>query len=143
MVLTRFSPFAPAMWNQFDQLQSEVNRLFQRYDRAEPAVFPPLNVWEQDDVYHVEAELPGVELADLDITVTGPNQLTIKGQRKPAAPEGGAAHRQERVFGAFARTVTMPVQIDADKVDARFENGVLKLALPKHEAAKPRKIIVK
>jgi HSP20 family protein len=99
--------------------------------------------WEQDDSYQLEAELPGIDLADLDITVTGPNQLTIKGQRKATPPADATPHRQERVFGEFVRTVSVPSMLDADKVDARFENGVLKLTLPKHEAAKPRKITIR
>ena len=85
----------------------------------------------------------GVDLADLDITVIGSNQLTIKGQRRPLELRGGAAHRQERAFGAFVRSVTLPTSLDADKIEAKLENGVLKLTLPKHEAAKPRKIAVK
>ena len=86
-------------------------------------------------------ELLDVDL--LDITVTGPSQVTIKGERKPAEPKDGTAHRRERIFGSFVRTVTLPSVLDADKVEAKLENGVLKLTLPKHEAAKPRKITVK
>jgi len=144
MLLTRWNRWTPTVWNQWNQLQSEVNRMFEQFDTpraAESAV--PLNLWEENDVYHVEAELPGVELSDLDITVTGPSQLTIKGERKPIEPKDGAAHRRERVFGTFVRTITLPAALDAEKVDAKLENGVLKLTLPKHEAAKPRKISVK
>jgi HSP20 family protein len=145
MLVTRWNPWNPNVWGQLNQLQNEVNRIFERYDgsRQEPDVFPALNLWERDDAFLLEAELPGVDLADLDITVTGPNQLTLKGERKSAGPKGGAAHRQERLFGNFVRTVTLPTAIDADKVDARLENGVLKLTLPKHETAKPRKIAIK
>jgi len=145
MILTRWNPWSPNAWGQFNQLQNEVNRIFERYDggRAEPAAFPPLNLWENDNGFHLEAELPGIELADLEITVTGPNQLTLKGQRKAVEPKDSAAHRQERLFGSFVRTVTLPTAVDADNVEARFENGVLKLDLPKHEDAKPRKISIK
>jgi HSP20 family protein len=58
-------------------------------------------------------------------------------------PEGGAWHRQERGQGNFVRTLTLPTQVDAEKVEAKLEHGVLQLRLPKHEAAKPRKIVVK
>jgi len=145
MILTRWNPWGTNVWGSFNQLQNEVNRIFERYDesRQEPAAFPPLNLWENENGFHLQAELPGVELADLDITVTGPKQLTIKGQRKPVELKGSAAHRQERMFGNFVRTVTLPTSIDADQVDARLENGVLKLELPKHEDAKPRKIAIK
>jgi len=145
MILTRWNPWAPTVWGSFNQLQNEVNRIFERYDngRQESAPFPALNLWENENGYHLEAELPGIELEDLDITVTGPNQLTLKGQRKATELKDSAAHRQERIFGSFARTLTLPTSINAEKVDARLENGVLKLDLPKHEDAKPRKIAVK
>ena len=78
----------------------------------------------------------------LQIFVTEGNQLTIQGERKPL-DEKGIWHRQERGFGNFVRVLTLPVQVNADRVDARFENGVLLIKLAKHEAAKPRKIAVK
>lgn len=145
MLLTRWNPWTPSAWNSFNQLQGEMNRIFERFDnsRQETAVFPLLNLWQQGDTYHLEAELPGLDLADLEVAVTGPNQLTLKGERKSATPDGGTPHRQERAFGSFVRTVSLPTDIDADRVDARLENGVLKISLPKHEAAKPRKIAIK
>jgi HSP20 family protein len=105
--------------------------------------FPPVNVWEEDDNLYIEAELPGLKLEDLEIFVTGNNQLTLKGERKPLKIEKGIKHRQERGFGKFVRTLTLPWAVDAEKVDARFENGVLKITLAKHESAKARKIHVK
>src|SRR5262249_4877843 len=63
-----------------------------------------------------------------------------KGERKQPVPEKGVWHRQERNYGSFARTFTLPYPVDADKVDARLENGVLLIRLAKHESARPRKI---
>lgn len=145
MLLTRWNPWAQNVWGPFNQLQSEVNRIFERYDgsRGEPAAFPALNLWETENGYQLEAELPGIPLKDLEITVVGPNQLTIKGQRTTPEVKDGTPHRQERAFGHFARSVTFPAALDADKVEAALENGVLKLTLPKHESAKPRKIAIK
>jgi HSP20 family protein len=126
-----------------------MNRMFDRWGGAgNPlsgafAVFPTLNVWEENDQVFVEAELPGLDLKDLEIYVTGGNQLTLKGERKPAAPDKGAWHRRERTFGNFVRTLTLPFPVDADKVEAKLENGVLLVKLAKHESAKPRKIPVK
>ena len=135
------------VWNQFQQFQDEMNRLFDRWGNgrsfAGPASFPPLNVWEEGEEVFVEAELPGLNLKDLEIYVTGGNQLAIKGERKPNMPEKGVWHRQERAFGAFSRSLTLPFPVNADKVDARLENGVLHLKLTKHESARPRKIPVK
>jgi HSP20 family protein len=140
---------ANPVWNQLSQLQQEMNRLFSRWGddggrwTGLAGGFPAMNVWEDADQVFVEAELPGLDLKDLEIYVTGGNQLTLKGERKPAAPEKGVWHRQERTFGKFARSLTLPFTVDADKVDARFENGVLLVKLPKHESARPRKIAVK
>jgi HSP20 family protein len=143
---SRWQSFNP-VWNQFQQFQDEMNRLFDRWSNggpfAAPSSFPALNVWEDGEEVFVEAELPGLNLKDLEIYVTGGNQLTIKGERKPNLPEKGVWHRQERSFGAFNRSLTLPFPVDADKVDARLEDGVLHLKLTKHESARPRKIPVK
>jgi len=148
MTRSRWQPGGP-FWDQVQQLQSELNQLFHRWtgpgrgpsDTGE-GDFPALNVWEDTDAVHVEAELPGMSHNDIEIYVTGGNQLTLKGERKPVAAEGALWHRQEREHGRFVRTFPLPVNVDADKVEARFENGVLVVKLPKHAAAKPRKINV-
>ena len=82
-------------------------------------------------------------LADLEITVVGGNQLTVKGERRPLTPEKGVWHRQERAFGPFSRTLALPFHVDPERVEARLENGVLTVKLAKHESARPRKIVVK
>jgi HSP20 family protein len=105
--------------------------------------FPALNIWQDEGAIYAEAELPGMELNDLEIYVTGGNQLTIKGERKQPKLEKGTWHRQERGFGSFSRIVTLPSDVNAEKVEARLVNGVLTITMPKSEAAKPRKIIVK
>ena len=146
MVMSRFE-LAPSLWNQVHQFQNEMNRIFDRWGHSHSwsslGTFPAINVWEEGDQVLVEAELPGLDLKDLEIFVTGGWQLTIKGERKPVALEKGVWHRQERSYGSFIRSLTLPIAVDADKVEARFENGVLKVTLAKHESAKPRKITVK
>jgi len=148
---TRWQPFNP-MWDQVQQLQTEMNRLLDRWTdgggrRTLGALlahsFPPVNVWENADHVYVEAELPGMEPKDLEIDVSAGNQPTIKGERKQQLPETAVTHRQERGVGSFTRSLTLPFDVDPEKVDARFENGVLLIDLAKHEAAKPRKIAVK
>jgi HSP20 family protein len=133
------------VWHSLNDVQHEVNRLFDRWGRHPFGIgeFPTINLWESDDALCLEAELPGLELEDLEIFVTGNTQLTLKGERKPPVVEKGVQHRQERAFGKFTRTLTLPFAVDDSAVDARFENGVLKVRLPKHEAAKPRKIVIK
>jgi HSP20 family protein len=144
---TRWQPFNP-LWQQLQQFQSEMNHLFDRWGEdggrgSAAAAFPPVNVYEEGENLYVEAELPGVSLQDLEIYVAGQDQLALKGERKPQAPEKGVRHRQERGFGAFSRTLSLPFAVDPDKVDARLENGILRVQLVKHESARPRKIVVK
>lgn len=148
MFATRWNPLLQSWWSQFNQLHNEVDRLFEPRSNGnrlgrDAAVFPPINLWEDGDSVQVEAELPGFRLEDLDITVTGQNQLSIKGERKLEGPQKGVQHRRERFVGSFTRTLTLPVAIDAAQVDARLENGVLRIRLAKQEQAKPRKITVK
>jgi len=136
------------LWNQLNQFQSEMNRVFDHWSNGgwtgnNVAGYPAVNVWEEGDQVFVEAELPGQDLKSLELQVTGGNQLTIKGEQKPTAPEKGVWHRRERGQGAFTRTLTLPFLVDADKVEARLENGVLLVKLAKHESARPRKIVVK
>jgi HSP20 family protein len=148
MALSRWQTFDP-VWKQLQQLQSEMNHLFRRWGEdgmrtLSGASYPPVNVWEEADTLFVNAELPGMRLEDLEIFVTGNNQLTVKGERKPSVPSKTAVeHRHERGFGAFVRVLPLPFAVDPAQVEARLENGVLRVKLPKHESAKPRKIAVK
>jgi len=142
---TRWEPF----FGQLHQIQTDLNHLFNRWgDRwgdgsslfNVPTTFPAVNVWEDGDFARLEVELPGMDLKDLEIYVTGGNQLTLKGDRKQPTLDKGVWQRQERGYGNFVRTLTLPFQVDPEKVEAKFENGVLRVALAKHESAKPRKI---
>ncbi len=146
MLTSRWQSFHP-VWNQLNAFQNEMNRLFKAEGRDGQAwggaEFPPFNVWENGENLFVEAELPGFDLNGLEIYVTGGNSLTIQGERKQAEVDKSVWHRQERVYGRFVRTLTLPFAVDADKVDAKFEHGVLTLTLSRHESAKPRKITVK
>jgi HSP20 family protein len=105
--------------------------------------YPAVNMWEDEDFVQVEAELPGLKLSDLDITVTGDNQLTLRGKRPPLAMEKVECHRVERIAGDFERTLMLPIKVEASKVEAHLENGVLTIKMAKSAAAKPRKIPVK
>jgi HSP20 family protein len=130
-------------------LRDEVDRLFDSFALSKPGdvmrrfvqpqVFPAVNLWEQDDAVFVEAELPGVQQADLDLSVTG-DELLLKGKRVPPRDGSQAFHRRERGEGEFARAVKLPVDVNADAVEATLENGVLLVRLPKAEVVRPRKI---
>ena len=147
-ILTRWEPFRE-LRNEMSRFQRGMDRLFGRWGiefPTRPALavsYPAVNLWEDDDFVYAEAELPGLKLPDLEITVTADNQLTLKGKREPAAPEKVEWHRQECGFGSFERVLSLPVSVDPTKVEARLENGVLSIKMAKGAAAKPRKIPVK
>jgi HSP20 family protein len=132
-------------WREMDRLQREMNRLFSDVsgrNRVAPS-FPAMNVWTNQEGAVVTAELPGVNPDDIDIAVVG-DTLTLNGARQPEElQEGERYHRQERGFGKFTRTFQLPFQVEADKVEANFEKGILYISLPRAEADKPRKISVK
>lgn len=142
MLSTNWQPLA-----EVNRLRNEMDRVFGHYPggngHRRVFTYPLLNVWEDDDNLFVEAELPGFELDDLEIYVTGGNQLSISGERKQPEHEGGAWHRQERAFGKFRRSLDLPGDVVSDSVSASFHYGVLTLTLPKAEEAKPRRIEVK
>jgi HSP20 family protein len=139
----------PTFWTRLNRLHGEVDRLLDRFGfdlpRSLPLAptYPLVNVWEDADAFRVEAELPGLKQEDVQVAVTNRKQVTIQGERKPDEAPQGTWHRRERGFGRFQRSFTLPAAIDADKVEAKLEQGVLKLTLPKAEEAKPRKIAVK
>ena len=137
----------PGAWSPFDELRSlqrEMNRLFDGYEGGYAmSRFPALNVWGNGDNVIVTAELPGMETDNLDISVVN-NQLTIKGERKADKPAADAVcHRCERSGGTFVRTVRLPFAVESDKVTAKYENGVLTIVMPRHEATRPKQIEIK
>src|SRR5262245_57343061 len=100
------------LWHEMSRFQDELNRVFGRFvpNTAGAAANggPFVNVWEDDDAFHAEADLPGLNLDKFEVFVTEGNQLTIQGERKAPEFEGAVWHRQERPFGQFSRTLTLP-----------------------------------
>jgi len=142
-MLTRMTnDFAPLF-----RLQNEMNRWMENFFEDAPAVrpygsrYPALNTWEDGDNAWVEAELPGLGLEDIEVLVSG-GEVTINGERKLGEPQGATWHRRERSHGRFSRTLTLPWDVDADKVHATLRDGVLTVQLPKAETAKPKKVKV-
>ena len=103
---------------------------------------PAITAWENDETMHLEAELPGLAMEDLEITVVG-DQLTITGELKNRLEADARVLRRERGIGRFTRTITLPYAVNAENVDATLKDGILTVRLPKSETAKPRKITVK
>lgn len=133
-------------------LRTEVDKLFDDFfvspiERRIPGAarrnaYPSFNGWESQECYFIEAECPGLAIDDLELSITG-NQLSVSGQRKFEFPDETIFHRRERGTGRFNRVLSLPSEVQADKVEASLQNGVLTIRLPKAESAKPRKIEVK
>ena len=134
-------------WSEMERLRREMNRLFNNYpattgSRVNPG-YPAMNVWTNEDGVVVTAELPGIDPEKLDIAVVE-NTLTLSGERTPLKlAEGDVYHRRERGCGKFTRSFQLPFNVEANNVQAVYEKGVLHITLPRAEADKPRKIVVK
>ena len=147
MTLTRWQPF-----NDLVSLRDAMDRLFSD-SFVRPARWPsqadegaatlPLDMYETDEDVIVKASVPGIKPDDVEVTMQD-GVLQIRGESEQEREETeGRYHYRERHYGSFARAVRLPGNVDADKVDAEFENGVLTVRIPKAEQAKPRKITVK
>jgi HSP20 family protein len=104
--------------------------------------YPLVNVREDAEAVHVEAEVPGVAQDQIEVLVQHGTELTLQGERPAKSGANGTWHRQERGAGRFRRVLTLPAPVDGAKVEARLEHGVLRLTLPKAESVKPRRIPV-
>ncbi len=135
----------PDLWQEMDQLQQEMNRLFNAASSGHvfaPPSYPALNIWINDNGQIISAELPGLTPEDINIDVTG-DALSISGERRyEQIPREAVHHRRERTFGSFSRTVQLPFMVDTNKVEAQFKDGILLVSLPRAEADKPRKVAI-
>jgi HSP20 family protein len=137
----------PAGVSEFERLRQDLNRLFNGRTgfegRESPAgVFPLLNVSQDEENLYVRSEIPGTALEQLDVSVTG-RSLTISGER--AIPEESSNvryHRREREAGKFRRQLNLPADVDNEKVQAKYQHGILMVVLSKSEKAKPKKISI-
>jgi len=145
-------PFGRQWWgypfNDFHKLEREMRRLFDEAmdsfvdRRATSRRFPLTNVYETAESVVVEVAVPGVSVAELELSVTG-DTLTLKGERKPELPEGATYVGKERHHGPFSRAVALPRSVDATQAKAEYADGILTVALPKAPEAKARTIQVK
>lgn len=126
-------------WREFERM----HRALSRWTSPSTIDFPAVNVWVAGDTAVVTTELPGVDPNAIDISVVG-KSLTLRGSRDPEElKQDESYHRRERWSGQFTKTIEMPFNIESTKVEAKFTNGILQIMLPRAEADKPRKIVVK
>ena len=136
-------------WRPGMALRDAMNQLFEDaiVDRLTPTTpfssgMFPVDIRESGDAIEVDASIPGVKPEDIEVSATG-NSITIKGEMKRHTKRGeGEALREERYEGIFQRSFTLPTQIDPDKVEATYENGLLCVVLPKSESVRPKRVTV-
>jgi HSP20 family protein len=103
---------------------------------------PAIDMYERDDKYVVKAELPGMKEEEVDVSVVG-NRLTIKGEKKAETEvKEENYYRSERSYGSFFRSIDLPSDVDPDKIEANYEDGILEVEIPKTLAVKPKKVTV-
>jgi HSP20 family protein len=142
-------------WDPFQQLVAMRNRLnptlndpytdpyTPRTEDSFGAWAPPVDIFERQDHLVIRAEIPGVEMEDMDIRIEN-GVLTLHGERKQETEvQEQNAYRMERIYGMFTRSFSLPTTVDAAKVTATYKDGVLEVTVPKIETAKPKKVEIK
>ena len=143
-LITRWDPF-----REVATLQDRMNRMFNdqfgaltRDESLTGSFVPPVDVYEDENSIQVRLEVPGIEEKDIDIRLEN-NVLTVRGERKFEKEEKEENfHRIERRYGSFTRSFTLPATVNSEEVQADYEQGVLKVRLPKRAEAKPKQIKV-
>lgn len=135
-------------FDDLEKMRQNMNRLFGQvsgrpYWQTHAGVFPLVNIFEDADKYLIRAEIPGMQSDAIDISATG-RSLTISGERMILSEgENVRYHRREREGGTFSRVISLPDDIHLEKIDARYEDGILTITIPKALAAKPTRIEVR
>jgi HSP20 family protein len=125
-------------------LRRRLDELLERVSGAGTAragIFPPVNLYETTDSYVLTAELPGLRSEDIEVTLER-DRLTLSGERRVEHPKDASLHRVERRGGSFRRAVQLPKEVDGEKVEASYRNGVLRVRIPKAPEHQPRRISV-
>jgi len=142
MAITRWDPF-----REVAALQNRVNSLFRDFNEGESSMtttnfIPAVDIYEDEKKIVLKVDVPGMQEKDIDVSVEN-NTLTVKGERKLEKEEKEENfHRIERRYGSFFRAFTLPTTVEAESIDAKYENGVLKLEVKKKPEAQPKQIKV-
>lgn len=136
--LERFGRFIDP-WREFERMRPSLARA----STPSSADFPLVNVWASAELATITSEIPGIDPKAIDVSIVD-NIVTLRGSRQPEeVGTDDQYHRKERWSGHFSKTVQLPFAIEVNKVDAKFEKGVLTVSLPRAEADKPRKITIR
>ena len=140
-------------WRPYGELGSalgEIDKLWNRFFRQTPSMgtfteewSPSVDISETKDKLVIKAEMPGLDATDVNVSISG-DLLTIKGVKKKEEEEKDEHHHYvERYYGSFQRSFQLPVNVKTDKIEATFDKGILKVALPKTDEAKKKEIQIK
>ncbi len=145
-------PVFSSAFREVDRIRRELNRIWENFYSVPPRReessafrdrFPEFDLCETNDEYILKAEVPGIKPGEIEISVVN-NCLRIKGEKKQRVEDAGEVyHFTGRTYGPFCRSIPMPTQVDVDKVQASYKDGILKVVLPKSEQAKGKHIDVK
>lgn len=134
-------PFRSSQWNPTLEWEKEVEKIFDAFSKSN-GWSPATEIIDEEKAFILSMDIPGIRKEDLDIEVKE-NKLYVSGERKQQErDEKSGVMRSEKRYGKFSRAFTLPQNVNADLIEARFENGVLEIALPKEEKAQPRKITI-
>ncbi len=140
--MMRFGTMNDAL-QEMERIQSEMKQLFSGRRLLFNPDYPLMNVWTNENGAIITTEMPGIDPENIDIEVKG-ETVTLSGSRiAEKLKEGEIYHRQERPYGRFKRTVTLPFRVNHEKVEALYQRGILKISLPRSENDKPKQIEVK
>ena len=142
MTLLRFDPF-----RSFDQV---ANRMFRMMEDLEKGVqvetggfIPIADIAEDSKAVYIQVELPGIKKEDVKVNVDEDNVLVIKGEKKPVERENATIHRSETSYGEFERRFILPDDLDKEKIEAKYENGLLEITIMKQQKPEPKEVEVK
>lgn len=134
-------PFRNSQWNPTLEWEKEVEKIFDAFSKNN-SWSPATEIVDEEKAFILSMDIPGINKENLDIEVKE-NKLFVSGERKQLErDERSGVVRSEKRYGKFSRVFTLPQNVNAELIEARFENGVLEIALPKEEKAQPRKITI-
>jgi HSP20 family protein len=143
MALSEFPRLGFDPFIELRRMQSEMNRLSSGFGATTARDFPPINIWLGDNSVVVTAELAGVARDEVTISLQE-DVLMLEGKREPKLQQDNVNwQRRERAYGTFSRAVQLPFRVDPEKVQARFDNGILEIELERLEADRPKKIEIR
>ncbi len=146
-MLSRSTPARPSIHSFRREMDRLFNEMLTHLHDVQGGHFKrermPVNVWEDDSAVYLEAETPGLDKSNLDVTVSG-HELHLKGSPgTDDRPEGATVLMRERDASPFSRVIHLPSEIDADRIDAALDHGVLTITMPKRSATQSRRISVR